>query len=256
MPAFACAGRSGAAASGPPASAQALPQALTRLRKPLPLWSSRWTHPCSRLRSPKETRAPIPWRTCIPCGRRLSHPTRHTVKRCPPSTAAAHKPGSRKGLPAAPGPARTELTTGRCPTALFRAPARGLTLLELMLVLGLMAILAALAWPSGTEHLRKARRLDAQHALQTLHLAQTRWRSQQGQYADTLTALGWAGSDSAQGHYRLRLEAVDANGYTLLAEGLGGQARDLDCNPMRLQVLQRATLVLGGGQDNNPRCWR
>ena len=134
--------------------------------------------------------------------------------------------------------------------------AQGFSLLELMVVLGLLGILATLAWPAWTEHLRKVRRLDAQHALQALHLAQTRWRSAQGQYADALEALGWSGALSGEGHYRLSLENVDADGYTLLAHGQGSQAGDQACNPMRLQVQQRATLGLSGGPDHQPRCWR
>jgi type IV pilus assembly protein PilE len=137
-----------------------------------------------------------------------------------------------------------------------RRAAPGLSLLELVVVLGLTGVLAALAWPAWTDHLRKVRRLDAQHALQALHLAQTRWRSAQGQYADTLEALGWPGTRSGDGHYQLSLENIDASGYTLVATGQGSQADDLDCNPMRLQLLHRATLVLGGGPDNLARCWR
>jgi len=135
------------------------------------------------------------------------------------------------------------------------AGARGFSLLELMVVLALLGILAALAWPAWTAHLREMRRLDAQQALQALHLAQIRWRSQHGHFAPSLQTLGSADT-SPDGHYRLSLEPADAEGYTLLANGQGSQAQDMACNPMRLQLLQRATLVQDGGPDHNPRCWR
>lgn len=133
--------------------------------------------------------------------------------------------------------------------------ARGLSLLEMLVVIALAGILAALAWPAWTSHLREVRRLDAQQALQTLHLAQTRWRSQHGHYAPTLQALGIP-DVSPDGHYRLKMEPADPEGYTLLASGVGSQVQDHGCNPMRLQLRQRATLVQDGGPDHNPRCWR
>jgi len=136
-----------------------------------------------------------------------------------------------------------------------RAPAQGLTLLELLLALAIMGLLAGLAWPSWNAHVRELRRLDAQQALQALHLAQTRWRSQQGQFAPTLQQLG-ASAQSPDGHYRLSIDEVDAQGYTLLATAQGPQALDTACNPMRLQLRERATLVLDGGPDRHAQCWR
>ena len=81
------------------------------------------------------------------------------------------------------------------------------------------------------------------------------WRSRHGHYAPSLQALGIS-DVSPDGHYRLSLEPADAEGYTLLASGVGSQAQDHGCNPMRLQRLQRATVVQDGGPDHNPRCWR
>lgn len=138
---------------------------------------------------------------------------------------------------------------------LARAQAGGLTLLELLVALAVLGLLAGLAWPSWSAHVRELRRLDAQQALQALHLAQTRWRSQQGQFATALQQLG-ARETSPDAHYRLSIEAVDAQGYTLLATAQGPQAHDSACNPMRLQLRERATLVLDGGPDRQPRCWR
>jgi type IV pilus assembly protein PilE len=131
----------------------------------------------------------------------------------------------------------------------------GWSLLEMMVVLALAGILLALAWPGYDAHLLKIRRLDAQHSLQALHLAQTRWRSQTGEFASTLSVLGWP-SLSSDGHYRLDIAHTQADGYLLLATGLGAQARDHDCNPMRLQLKDRATLEFSGGPAQDRHCWR
>lgn len=132
----------------------------------------------------------------------------------------------------------------------------GWSLLEMMVVLTLAGLLVVMAWPSDADHLRRMRRLDAQHSLQALHLAQTRWRSQTGEFAVSLTTLGWTSALSADGHYRLEIASAHAGGYVLLATGVGPQARDQACNPMRLQLKDRASLVLTGGPGQDRQCWR
>lgn len=134
----------------------------------------------------------------------------------------------------------------------------GFTLVELLVTLVLLGLLAALIWPSYSQHLRRMRRLDAQTSLEALHLAQTRWRSQRGEFSDSLQALGWASDRSRDGHYRLQILSADTEGFTLQATPMGPQAQDLDCSPMQLQLVQRATLVRSAGltSQGDRACWR
>ncbi|MFM8863479.1 MAG: type IV pilin protein [Limnohabitans sp.] len=134
----------------------------------------------------------------------------------------------------------------------------GFTLVELLVTLVLLGLLAALIWPSYSQHLRRMRRLDAQTSLEALHLAQTRWRSQRGEFSDSLQALGWASDRSRDGHYRLQILSADTEGFTLQATPMGPQAQDLDCSPMQLQLVQRATLVRSAGLtgQGDRACWR
>ena len=136
---------------------------------------------------------------------------------------------------------------------------RGWTLSELLVALALMATLAALALPSFTQQQRQSRRADARQALQQIQLEQARWLGQNAQYASDLGSLGWSSNRSALGHYLITLEAANDKGYTVKATPLGSQAQDASCNPMRLQLVDSALLVLSSGADpqtDSAKCWR
>ena len=58
---------------------------------------------------------------------------------------------------------------------------------------------------------------------------------------------------------RIAIADASADGFTLTATPLGAQARDTICNPMRLQHLHTASVVLSSGADlstDTGRCWR
>lgn len=136
---------------------------------------------------------------------------------------------------------------------------QGWTLSELMVSLAVMGVLAAVALPSFQAQQRQARRTDAQSALQQLQLDQARWRGQHDSHASDLPSLGWPSDRSPGGHYRIAIEQASSESYVLSATPLGAQAKDSACNPMRLQLLHTATVVLSSGPDltaDPGRCWR
>ena len=125
--------------------------------------------------------------------------------------------------PTAPNP------RARCP-----APAlgSGLTLIELMIVLVITAILAAVAYPSYLQMLYKSRRADAMAGLGTMQQAQERYRSNSAIYQATLADLvGAASTTSPSGYYTLTIFTANATGYTLraTADSSGKQAGDSKC---------------------------
>lgn len=135
----------------------------------------------------------------------------------------------------------------------------GWTLGEMMIALALMAILAALALPSYNSQQRQARRTDARQALLQVQLEQARWRGQHEQHAERLSSLGWTSDRSALGHYQITIEEANSQGFTVKATPLGSQAKDTSCNPMRLQLVDSAHLVLSSGADSqtdSAKCWQ
>jgi type IV pilus assembly protein PilE len=98
----------------------------------------------------------------------------------------------------------------------------GITLIELLTAMAILALLVTLAWPAYTDGLRKARRVDAVTALQQVQLLQERFHAAHHRYAENLVELGYAGdeADSPQAYYRLRLLAPGeaGSGYLVIAE--------------------------------------
>lgn len=101
---------------------------------------------------------------------------------------------------------------------------KGFTLIELMIVVVVVAILVALALPSYTEYLDRARRADAKNALLEVHLAQGKWRASNTTYG-TLAAIGLAAT-SPDGYYNIRVGGNTATAFTASAAPTGKQTGD------------------------------
>jgi type IV pilus assembly protein PilE len=132
---------------------------------------------------------------------------------------------------------------------------KGFTLIELMIVLAMVGILAAVAYPSFVAMLIRSDRSDARAALMSVQLAQERHRMRHTEYG-TLEELSLPLSDgkyvSEKGLYEIDLVAgsVGAGGYALEAVARGKQENDVaDCQTIRLTVNQ------GGEQRTPAACW-
>lgn len=116
---------------------------------------------------------------------------------------------------------------------------RGFTLIELMVVVAIAGILAAIAYPSYQSYIRKVRRADAHAALQSVQLAQERYRTNHMTYAADLTALPNAVARSPDGYYNILIDPGTATGtaYTVRANAVPGtsQAADTGCTSIWIE---------------------
>jgi type IV pilus assembly protein PilE len=141
-----------------------------------------------------------------------------------------------------------------------RAALRGFTLIELMIVVSIVAILAAVALPAYFDSVRKARRSDAINALAKAQQAQERLRANETSYGSgfiNVTAASFAasspGSDatfnSADGYYTVDITANSATGYRLLAyaKSGGSQVSDKSCQCLELESAAGQVTYKSGG---------
>ena len=136
---------------------------------------------------------------------------------------------------------------------------KGFTVIELMVVLIIVSILVALAYPSYVDQVRKSRRGEAQELLMNWSINQEIWRSNHPLYADDT-----AGQLSAPTHdyYNFSLAAPDpptATTYVLQAiaptgsDQLNDKAKDgTNCSTLNMNS---AGQKYSGGDPSKLSCW-
>lgn len=122
---------------------------------------------------------------------------------------------------------------------------KGFTLIEVMIVVAIIGILAAIAYPSYDEYIKRGNRTEGQAFLQDVAARQERYFSQNNEYADTAAKLN-VSTGSETGKYTLSIATSD--GYTLTATQ---QFNDTKCGNLTLNAL--GVKGAGGSVDE---CWR
>ena len=110
---------------------------------------------------------------------------------------------------------------------------RGFTLVELMIVVAIVGILAAIAFPSYQESVRKSRRAEAKTELINLANLMEKYYTENGNtYATaTIANVGATATTTPGGYYTLSITANTANSYSLQATPVvgGAQASETKC---------------------------
>ena len=150
-------------------------------------------------------------------------------------------------------------------SARLKSVQRGVTLMELMIVLAIVSIIATFAYPSYTQYVVSTKRTAATSTLLQIADRQQQFFMDNKRYANDLTSLGFSanplfvtddGSPGVAGDadvvYVFGLGNVTATTYIALAAPLAGQLkRDTDCGALILNQAG-ARFVTGAADD----CWK
>ena len=141
---------------------------------------------------------------------------------------------------------------------------RGVSLMELLIVVAIVAIIAAFAYPSYTQYIVNTKRTVATTALLQIADRQQQFFMDNKSYAADLTDLGFAANPlvladtgnsttagSSDAIYSISLSNIGVTTYTITSAPLHGQlSRDTDCASLTLdQAGARGNSA--GGDD----CW-
>jgi type IV pilus assembly protein PilE len=105
----------------------------------------------------------------------------------------------------------------------------GVTLLELLIVVAIVAILGTIAVANYRGNVLRSNRAEAKAALMQLQAAQEKYYLSANEYATTLAQLKLT-ANTERRIYTIRLQTnADKEGYTATASATGSQAADTAC---------------------------
>lgn len=139
---------------------------------------------------------------------------------------------------------------------------KGFTLIELMIVVVILAVIAAIAMPSFLGQIRKARRSDAKQALFDVAAKLEQFYQDNKGYptAANMDLLGYDDGDtipasfvSLEDYYTISFNGVPtATTYTIQAVPIAPQDLDTECATFGLNHLGTKTVT---GTSSVDRCW-
>jgi len=143
-------------------------------------------------------------------------------------------------------------------TGIYRKKASaGFSLVEILIVVAIIGILAAVAVPSYAAYMEKTRRVDAVTFLSDAAAEQYRFFSEYNRYATKMSELGMSNGDTAEsekGYYTISVESPDDVSYALTATPVAGglQAKDAECGAFSVNESNLKTVT---GTGSAADCW-
>ncbi|MEA9554993.1 type IV pilin protein [Xanthomonas nasturtii] len=126
----------------------------------------------------------------------------------------------------------------------------GFTLIELMIVVAVVAILSAIAYPSYSEHVRKSRRAQAKVDLVEYGQLAERFHTVQNTYVGFSLPTAVSPREGGTAAYALNLSQQTQSGYIITATPSAVQSAD-KCGTLSIDQASRKTNSKGNKSD----CW-
>lgn len=134
---------------------------------------------------------------------------------------------------------------------------RGFTLIELMIVLAIIAILAAIALPWWGRYTYRARRGDGQKVLMHVAQAEERYYTDYNKYTTDPKDLGYpSGNISTEnGYYTVGLASASSSQFVATATPIGVQANDA-CGDLSIDGTGlKKPVPTDAAKNSNGNCW-
>lgn len=109
---------------------------------------------------------------------------------------------------------------------------RGITLMELLIVVVIIGILSAIAYPNYRQYAARAKRTEAKSALLQIATNQERFYLQNNSYTADMTNLGFGAASNYttdSGSYVVNVTAANANNFTATATYQNGGDEAAKC---------------------------
>lgn len=142
---------------------------------------------------------------------------------------------------------------------------RGFTLVEMLIVVAIIGILAAVAYPAYMDSVRSSRRADAMVELNDIAMRLQRCYTTNAKYnsaagvclvKDDVTSSD--GLKSAEGYYLVKATSVAATTFVLTATPVAGRTQDSDkkCKKFKLDQSGQKSALDSNNADSTDTCWK
>ena len=135
-----------------------------------------------------------------------------------------------------------------------KSKGKGFTIIEVLIVVAILGILAAIAIPAVTKYVTDARRADGKTALLAAAQAMERYYTNNYTYENATTTIP---ATSGEGYYNLTLTA-NATAFTIEAKPVSGgkMASDTLCETLSINHLGQRQAFNSADVDKTAECWR